>query len=258
MPATALITGASSGIGAAFARKLAARKYDLILVARRQDRLQALARELEGAHSVSVETLAADLARDEDLDRVQERIAGTPALEFLVNNAGFGSRGFFHEADLEGQDRMHRVHIMATMRLSHAALKLMVPRGRGNIVNLSSVAAFVQGTGNISYCATKAWINSFTYGLYKELREARSPVRVQALCPGFTYTEFHDVMKADRTQIPQGWWMPVDPVVDASLRALERDKLFVVPGARYRFLVFLLEWLPRPLIRKLPGHLRKR
>lgn len=258
MPSTAVITGASSGIGAAFARKLAARKYNLILVARRQARLQALAREFEDAHGITAEPLAADLARDEDLRRVEERIALAADLRFLVNNAGFGSRGLFWETDLDGQDRMHRVHVLATMRLTHAALRVMVPRGEGNIVNVSSVAGFLQGTGNISYCATKGWINSFTSGLDQELRQARSPVRVQALCPGFTYTEFHDVMKSDRGQIPRNWWMTVDPVVDASLRGLEKGKLFVVPGARYRSIVFLLEWLPRPLIRKFLGHVRKR
>jgi len=250
---SALITGASSGIGAEFARRLAGRNYDLILVARRADRLEALGRELESRYPVRVAALPADLAADQDLRRVEERIAATPKLEFLVNNAGFGTRGLFFETDLESQDRMHRLHVLATLRLSHAALKIMVPAGKGNIVNVSSVAAFLPSTGNISYCATKAWMNSFTTGLRNELRSAGSPVRVQALCPGFTYTEFHDVMHSDRGLVPASWWGPVEPVVEASLRGLERGKLLVTPRARYRAIVALLEWLPRPLVRMLPG-----
>ena len=131
----ALVTGASSGIGSEFARRLARDGFQLILVARRQDLLEQLARELGGA-----ETLAADLTLDDDLARVEARIAATPELELLVNNAGFGTKGRFWETPLDGQDRMHRLHVMATLRLSRAALAAMVPRGRGGVINVSSVA----------------------------------------------------------------------------------------------------------------------
>ncbi|MGE5647145.1 MAG: SDR family NAD(P)-dependent oxidoreductase [Acidobacteriota bacterium] len=240
MKPLALITGASSGIGETFARALAARGYGLILVARRQERLEKLAAELGGA-----EVLAADLADDAQLKRVEDRIAAEPALELLVNNAGFGTRGRFWEADLESQDRMHRLHVIAIMRLTHAALAGMTARGRGAIINVSSVAGFIQNAGNTSYSATKCWINSFTEGLWLELKTAGSPVRIQALCPGFTFTDFHDVMGVDRSSIPGPLWMRAEDVVQASLRGLDRGKLFVVPGLIYKAIVAVVPALPR-------------
>ena len=236
----ALITGASSGIGAAFARRLARDGYHLILVARRRDRLEALATEIGGA-----EALVADLTEPADLQRVEDRIAATPELELLVNNAGFGIQGLFHERPVEGQDEMHRLHVLATMRLAHAALRGMVARGKGAVINVSSVAGFGQTPGSLSYCATKAWMNSFTEGLHMELRSLGSPVQVQALCPGFTITEFQDVAGVDRKRIPARLWMPAETVVDASLRGLAQRKLYIVPGAIYKAAVLFQRWLPR-------------
>jgi uncharacterized protein len=243
----ALITGASSGIGATFARRLAARGYDLVLVARRKDRLERQAGAIQEAHPVQAEILPADLTRDADLKALEERIAAAPNLEFLVNNAGFGIAGRFFSVPLDGQDRMHRLHVLAPLRLMHAALQGMVARKRGNIVNVSSVSGFGQNPGSVGYSATKTWMTSFTEGIYMELKSIGSPVRVQALCPGFTLSEFHDVMHFDRKAIPAWMWMSADEVVDASLRALDRDRLFVIPGWRYRLLVFLMRAFPRPL-----------
>ena len=235
-----MVTGASSGIGEAFARRLARDGFSLILVARRHELLEQLAGELGSA-----ETIAADLTREEDLARVEARIATAPELELLVNNAGFGTKGLFWETPLEGQDGMHRLHVMATLRLTRAALAGMAPRGRGGVINVSSVAAFGQSSGNVSYCATKAWMNSFTEGLDLELRGAGSPVRVQALCPGFTVSGFHDSMGMNREGIPSWLWMTAGDVVDASLRGLARGKLFVVPGAIYKLVVTLEKLTPR-------------
>ena len=243
----ALITGASSGIGATFARQLAARGYDLVLVARRRDRLEQEGRAIQDAHPVQVEILPVDLTRDADLKAVEERIAAAPNLELLVNNAGFGIAGRFFSLPLDGQDQMHRLHVLAPMRLMHAALQGMVARKRGSIINVSSVSGFGQNPGSVSYSATKTWMSSFTEGIYMELQSIGSPVRVQALCPGFTLSEFHDTMSFDRTPIPAWMWMSVDEVVDASLRALDRGQLFVIPGWRYRLLVFVMRALPRPL-----------
>ena len=243
----ALITGASSGIGATFARQLAVRGYDLVLVARRRDRLEQEARAIQDGHPVQVEILSADLTRDSDLRAVEERIAAAPNLEFLVNNAGFGIAGRFFSLPLDGQDQMHRLHVLAPMRLMHAALQGMVARKRGSIINVSSVSGFGQNPGSVSYSATKTWMSSFTEGIYMELQSIGSPVRVQALCPGFTLSEFHDTMSFDRTPIPAWMWMSADEVVDASLRALDRGQLFVIPGWRYRLLVFVMRALPRPL-----------
>ena len=244
---TALITGASSGIGAEFARQLARRGWHLMLVARRRDRLEKLARELSASASIRVETIGADLTRDEDLAALEQKIARSGELELLVNNAGFGSRGRFWEAAPAGQQQMHRLHVMATLRLTQAALPGMVARGRGAIINVSSVAGFGAAPGSVSYSATKAWMNTFTEALALELQSAGSGVRVQALCPGFTYTEFHDVLGMDRGVIPRGWWMAAEDVVSQSLRALDRGRLFVVPGLRYKLLVLAMTLIPRSL-----------
>src|SRR5689334_15267421 len=214
MPATrplAAVTGASSGIGTVFARALAARGYDLLLIARRRDRLDAVAHELGG------EVLTADLTLDDDMHRVESRLRAADNLELLVNNAGFGAGGTFSQADLEAQDRMHRLHILATLRLTHAALGGMVARKKGGVINVSSVAGFITTPGAIGYGSTKTWINSFTEGLYLELKSADSPVRVQALCPGFTYSEFHDTAGLDRTKLaPKAWWLSAEQVVAES------------------------------------------
>ncbi len=238
----ALVTGASSGIGTVFARKLAARGYGLLLVARRTERLAQLAEELGNA-----EVLTADLSTAADLRRVEERILTVQNLEFLVNNAGFGTPGRFWQADVEEQERMHRVHVIAIVRLTHAALKGMVARGRGNIINVSSVAAFLHNPQSVSYGATKAWINSFTETLHVELRSVGCPVRVQALCPGFTYSEFHDTLGIDRSAIPRSLLMSAECVVDRSLLGLDRHELIVIPGWRYWLFVGLIRWMPRPV-----------
>jgi hypothetical protein len=238
----ALVTGASSGIGATFARRLAKDGYSLLLVARRRDRLEALARELPAA-----EVLTADLTDEHDLKLVEDRIAAAPNLQLLVNNAGFGTRGRFFEIPVDSQDQMHRLHVMATMRLTHAALRAMVPRAKGAVINVSSVAAFGQSPQNVSYCSTKAWMNSFTQGLHLELKGAGSPVEVQALCPGFTVSEFHDAAGIDPRTIPSWLWMRADDVVDASLRGLARGKPIVVPGGIYKLTVMLESWVPERL-----------
>ena len=240
----ALITGASAGIGAAFARKLAQRGYDLVLVARRRDRLEALARELGGG-----EVLAADLNSDADLKRVEDRIDAEPRLELLVNNAGFGVLGPFFHSPVEAQDQMHRLHVLATLRLTHAALRGMVARNKGAVINVSSVAGFGQTPGSVSYCATKTWMNSFTEGLEMDLKSAGSAVKVQALCPGFTLSEFHEVAGIDRKLIPARLWMKAEDVVEASLAGLAKGQLFVVPGKIYKALVLVERAIPRWLHR---------
>lgn len=242
----AAITGASSGIGSVFARTLAARGFDLLLIARRRDRLEALAKEIGG------EVLEADLTNDTDLRRVETSLRGMDRLELLVNNAGFGISGIFAKSQVDGQEQMHRLHVIATLRLTHAALGGMISRRKGGIINVSSVAGFLTNPGAVSYCATKAWINYFTEGVYLELKSAGSPVRVQALCPGFTYSEFHDTAKMDRGKLAgPGWWLPAEAVVAASLEGLDRGNLFVIPGLRYRAIVALVSWIPRSVKRAL-------
>jgi len=240
----AVITGASSGIGAVFARKLAP-QYDLMLIARNQDRLSSLAAELSAAHGGNVAVLAADLSNAAELKGVADRIVAEPILALLVNNAGFGYRGRFWETDLEVLERMHRLHIMALVRLSHATLRVMVPQNRGAVVNLASIASFVQRAGNASYCATKSWVAAFSEGLYLDLRQAKSAVKIQALCPGYTYSGFHDVMGEDRKHIaPASFWLTAEEVVDDSLAGLRAGTLFVIPGWRYKWLAAGVRALP--------------
>ncbi len=253
---TALVTGASAGIGREFCGQLAARGYDLILVARDAGRLGALGAELEARHGVSVAILATDLTLDADVDRVVARLAGTGALTLLVNNAGFGTTGSVAAAPPEQQEAMLRLHVLAPMRLTRAALPGFLARRRGGIVNVSSIASFIYAPGSVNYCATKAYLTTFTEGLAAEL--AGSGVRAQALCPGFTRTEFHQRLGAgshpQAATRPRRMWMTAETVVRASLEQLERGgPVICVPGLRYKLLVGLVRLLPRRAIGLVTG-----
>jgi short-subunit dehydrogenase len=243
-----LVTGATAGIGKVFAERLAARGYDLILVARDVPRLEAVAAELTGRYGVSVEALAADLASDWDIERVAARIGGGPPLAILVNNAGFGVKGDLAVTDPAAQAAMLHVHALAPLRLCRAALPAMLARRSGAIVNVSSIASFIYTPGNANYSATKAYLTALSEGLDGEVRGAG--VRAQALCPGFTRTEFHDRMgltAVERKRRPL--WLSPEFVVDSSLRALERGGPVVcIPDWRYRVLVFLIRHVPRRLL----------
>jgi hypothetical protein len=238
------ITGASSGIGEVFARKLAP-EHDLILIARRRDRLEALAAEFERSFGSRSQVVEADLSSDEGLETAAKAIGDEANLVLLINNAGFGTKGRFWEKPYSQEEVMYRVHVRATLRLTHTALQGMVARDRGGVINVASVAAFVRNVGAVSYGATKSWMAIFTEGLYLELKSVNSNVTVQALCPGFTYSEFHDVMGVDRLRMaPGSFWLRAEDVVDASLDGLARRQLFVIPGWRYRILAGFLSVLP--------------
>ncbi len=241
------ITGASSGIGAVFARKLAP-EHDLLLIARRKEKLDELAADLTRQYGCSVERVEADLASDDGQSAAADRIKREDRLILLVNNAGFGTKGKFWQSPLEGQEAMHRLHVMATVRLTHAALNNMVPKDEGGIINVASVSAFVRSPGTVSYAATKSWMTAFTEGLYLELQSVGSNVVVQALCPGFTYSEFHDTMGVSRHRLAgSSLWMNPEYVVDQSLAGLHRRKLFVIPNWRYRLITAFLSKIPTAL-----------
>ncbi|MEQ1883536.1 MAG: SDR family NAD(P)-dependent oxidoreductase [Bryobacteraceae bacterium] len=251
----AVITGASSGIGAEFARQLAARGYALLLIARREDKLNAFAAEL----NTPTEVLAADLVAEAECERVAERLRHAPNLAVLVNNAGFGTLGLFPQTELESQQRMNKLHVLAASTLTHAALKNLTAREAAGklpekpcgIINVASIASFGQSPSNVSYCASKAWMASFTEGLALELGTSGSIIRAQALCPGFTYSEFHDVMKMDRRSVPPSFWLKADYVVRASLAGFDRGDVFVIPNWRYRFIANFLKVTPKSLIHKI-------
>jgi len=243
----AAITGASSGIGAAFARRLAP-DHDLLLIARRLDRLEQLARELSERHGTRTECLRADLTDERDLAAVAERLTREERLVLLINNAGFGTPAIFWEADLKSQEDMHKLHVNATVRLTHAALRNMVRRDQGAVVNVASVAAFIRNARSVSYGSTKTWMAVFTEALHLELESTGSKVAVQALCPGFTYSEFHDVARLDRKALAAAaYWTTAEDVVEASLQGLRHGKLYVIPGWRYRVMTALLTKLPTRL-----------
>lgn len=245
MPRTVVaITGASSGIGAEFARQLAP-EHDLLLIARRKERLDALAEKFSRLNQSSVEVLQADLSEEGGIARAAERLGAEKRLVLLVNNAGFGVHGRFWEAPLERQEQMHRLHIMATLRLTYAALRNMIPRDYGAIINVASMAALVRGPGSVGYGATKSWMTSLTEGLYLELRTAHSNIIVQALCPGYTYSEFHEKLGASESRPgPRGFWLTAEEVVNASLNGLSRHKLVVIPGWRYQLVYAIISKLP--------------
>jgi len=254
-PGPALVTGATAGIGREFCDQLAARGHDLLLVARDRTRLEAAALELAATHRVSAEPLVADLAREDEMLRVGERVRAAE-LAVLVNNAGFGTTEYLAQADPDRQADMVRLHALAPVRLALAALPGMLERRTGAVVNVSSVAGFAYSPGSVTYCATKAFLTVWSEGLAAELRG--SGVRVQALCPGLTHTEFHQRMGDRRRQAPAYLWLSAREVVTASLRALDRGRPTIcIPSARYRLLTGLVRATPRPLLGRLAA-LRRR
>ncbi len=237
---TALITGASSGIGEEYARRLAGRGYNLVLVARRADRLETIAADLATRHGIRAEVLAADLGDRAGTQRVEERLATDDSLAVLIHAAGFGTIGEFIEKSVDREVEMIDVHDVAAVRLTHAVLPGMIARGGGVIIHVSSIAGMVGGAGNVVYGASKAFLNTFCLGLQAELRG--TGVRVQALCPGFTYTEFHDTAEYrdfQRSSVPRPLWMSAQTVVSDSLAGLKTSKVVVVPGLRNRVIVFV-------------------
>ena len=252
----ALVTGASSGIGEAFARRLARDAYDLVLVARRSDALASLAEELRSRTGVSVECTTADLTVDADLRRVEQRVRSSPAFDLVVNNAGVGTAGAFAAQDVEREEEQIRLNVLALTRLTHAAVSSMLPRGCGAVINVSSLAGIGPYPFTATYGATKAFVNSLTEALGEELRG--TGVRVQALCPGFTRTRFQERAGVDPSTVPGFAWMSAEAVVDASLAALARGDLVCVPGAGYRFLAAASGAVPRGAFRRLVGMVQGR
>ncbi|MEV6859387.1 SDR family oxidoreductase [Streptosporangium subroseum] len=237
---TALITGATAGIGAAFARRLAADGFSLVLVARDGERLSAAAEELRLRYGVSSEVLPADLSADEGLEAVEERLRR--GVDLLVNNAGFGHGGASSEVSADEERRMLKVHCEAVLRLTLAALPGMRKRGRGAVINVASVAAFFpQGT----YSASKAWVVSFSESMAAELTGSR--VRVMALCPGFVRTEFHDRASIDMSGLPGFLWLSADKVVGEAMRDLARGVWVSIPDLRYKVITRVGTLVPHRL-----------
>jgi short-subunit dehydrogenase len=252
----AIVTGASAGIGAAFAERLARDAYDLVLVARRRERLDELADKLSRTHGRRVDVLPADLTAGEGVRLVEARIAAESALELLVNNAGFGTVGAFADLDRDGEEDEVRLNVVALQRLTHAAVHAMKPRGHGSVINVSSLAGFQPAPFNATYAATKAFVNAFTQGVAEELRG--SGVRLQLLCPGFTRTEFQEVAGFHGQDVPGFAWMTADAVVAASVEGLRKGELIVIPGAGNKVIGALYRAVPAALARRVGGALLRR
>lgn len=252
----ALITGASAGIGAAFAERLAADGWDLCIVARRRARLAELARRLRARHGVAVDVVAADLTDPRALHRLERRVAGDSRLELLINNAGVADFGHFVERDRDVEETEIKLDVIAVVRLTHAALPAMIRRGRGAVINVSSVAALTPGPNYAVYSGCKSFINTFTEALHFEL--AGTGVDFQVLCPGLTHTEIFAAAGADTSAVPELLWMSPAAVVEASLAALRRGTLVCVPGLANQALTSLSNLLPREAMGRLAFFLSER
>jgi short-subunit dehydrogenase len=248
----ALITGATSGIGEAFARRFASQGHDLIITGRRKEKINRLAHELIQTFAVDVEVIISELSNPGDVDALAQTVRATENLHILVNNAGFTTKSDFLHEDLEGQQNMVQVHVLAPMKLTYAALPNMIAGGKGTIINVSSLGAFTPLPKAATYSGTKAFLVVFTESLRVEL--AGTNVKVQALCPGFTRTDFHERIGFDRSkQKNMGIirWMSPDKVVDISLKCLKNNQVICVPGFWNKVLVFATHrLLPRSLYYK--------
>ncbi|GAB5904642.1 SDR family NAD(P)-dependent oxidoreductase [Mycobacteroides chelonae] len=241
----ALVTGPTSGLGGGFARKYASLGYDVVLVARDERRLGALADELTCRYGVHAEVLPADLADAADRAKVAERVAA--GISVLINNAGFATAGEFWTAAPELLHSQLDVNVTAVMELTRAALPSMVEAGAGTVINVASVAGLVSGRGS-TYSASKAWVVSFTEGLANGL--LGTGVGMHVLCPGFIHTEFHERAGIEMGTIPEFMWLQVDDVVNACLQDIAAGKVLSVPGIQYKAITSVTRLIPRGLVRK--------
>ncbi|HDZ17542.1 hypothetical protein LCGC14_0591110 [marine sediment metagenome] len=229
----AVITGASSGIGASFARSISGLGFEILLIARRKSKLEAIAKEIEQKNSIKADILVADLSILEEIEMVAKKIAQLNNVDILINNAGFGTRGYFDKISLDTQLKMMSVHMTASVYFCRSGLPIMIKRGRGAIINVASIAAYIPRAQSVMYGSTKAFLKMFSESLQIELEG--TGVKIQALCPGYTHTEFHyaeTYKNFDSSTIPEDVWMSKEDVVDLSLDALRKKEVVFIPGER--------------------------
>jgi short-subunit dehydrogenase len=242
---TACITGATSGIGAAFAEKFAQLGYNLVVTGRRKEKIEAEAERIRQNYRVSVEVILAELSEEEGIKRVTDSMKRRE-IEILVNNAGFGANSLYQVSDLSVMEQLAKVNVLAPMELIHAVLPGMVERGSGTVINISSESVYMIVPKNAVYSGAKSFLKSFTEGLHLDLMG--TGVRVMAVCPGLTHTDFHEKMgmvkarQIDRGQIK---WMSPGEVVETALRDLEKGKVICIPGTHTKLLTHILNQMPR-------------
>ncbi len=242
----ALVTGPTSGIGAAFARLLAREGYDLVLVARNTARMQALADELHSSLRIKCETITADLTTEDGMRAVEERLADeTRPIEVLVNNAGFGLKDPFYKSTVADELGQLTILVTAPLRFTHAAVPRMIARGRGYIINVGSVAAFIPAN---TYSSAKAWLTNFTESLHEQLQD--TGVHATVVAPGYTHTEFHQRAGMDMSALPEALWLDANAVAAQAWADVIRDRPVSIPSWQYQTLSFAARYLPRPVIRK--------
>ena len=250
----ALVTGATAGIGAAFAELLARESHDLVIVARDLPRLNSRADEWRSRYKIEVEVIQADLSRDEDIRRLELRLQNiSRPIEVLINNAGFGINKSFTTSDIAEEIALLDVLVTAPMRLMHAVLPRMKERNSGIIINVSSVAGWIAGG---TYSAAKSYLTVLSESLHTELRGTN--VKVHALCPGFTRTEFHQRGRMKMGAVPNSFWLTAENVVSDAWKSANAGKALSVPGGQYKVLSFISRFAPRPLVRKVGMNVRVR
>jgi short-subunit dehydrogenase len=251
---TSLVTGATSGIGESFTRLLATKGYDLVLVARDEKRLQERAKSLESKFKIKVEVLQADLSVATQLAKVEKRLANPDSpIDVLINNAGFGIKDSFLKSEIADEILLFDVLAKAPMQLAHAVLPQMLSRNSGTIINVSSIASFIAGG---TYSAAKAYLTVHTESLHSE--HSKTNIKISALCPGFTHTEFHQRGKMKMSGLPNFMWLESDRVVADSWKAAMAGKAICIPGWQYKILSTIARFGPRPLVRKLGIKVRAR
>jgi short-subunit dehydrogenase len=250
MESWALVTGATSGIGESFTRLLAENNYNIVLVARDMPRLQERARELEAKFRVKTHIIQADLSTDAGCAAVEHYIANNQ-VDVLINNAGFGLNKAFTMSDIDAEQQMFDVLVRTPMRLMHVALPLMKQRNKGVIINVSSVAGFIAGG---TYSAAKSYLTVLTESLHTEL--SGTNIKICALCPGFTRTEFHQRGRMSMKGLPSFMWLDSDKLVAKAWSDALKGEAVSIPGWQYQLLVFVIQTLPRSIIRKVGMNLR--
>lgn len=255
MAGKALITGGSSGIGAAFAAQLADRGCDLILVARGLDALEATATQLRHTYSVEVEVITADLSEPTELAQIEERLLTDPAIDILVNNAGYGTYGSFVDLDINGESGQIDLNVRALVRLTHAAARAMTARSHGSIVNISSTASAQPMPYSAVYAASKAFVTSFSHAIADELSD--TGVQVLVVLPGFTHTEFHARDKTLTYGLPSFAWMQPDDVARAALDSLDKGRHVSVPGLLNQVLVATSRVTPPSISRRMSARVSR-